>query len=95
MTGAALSGSVHPQPGVPHLLAAHNVRLHQTGRKRLHHLVVGDLELTDEVLVLPLTRCRWWCTAPSPVRLPGRSKPWPAGAATLDQPAAVQAPEEA
>jgi transcriptional regulator with XRE-family HTH domain len=26
--------------------AAHNVRRHQTGRKRLHHPVVGDLELT-------------------------------------------------
>jgi transcriptional regulator with XRE-family HTH domain len=33
--------------------AAHNVRLHQTGRKRLHHPVVGDLELTYEVLALP------------------------------------------
>jgi transcriptional regulator with XRE-family HTH domain len=33
--------------------AAHNVRQHQTGRKRLHHPVVGDLELTYEVLALP------------------------------------------
>jgi transcriptional regulator with XRE-family HTH domain len=33
--------------------AAHNVRLHQTGRKRLCHPVVGDLELTYEVLALP------------------------------------------
>jgi transcriptional regulator with XRE-family HTH domain len=33
--------------------AAHNVRQHQTGRKRLHHPVVGDLELTFEVLALP------------------------------------------
>jgi transcriptional regulator with XRE-family HTH domain len=33
--------------------AAHNVRQHQTGRKRLHHPVVGDLELTYEVLELP------------------------------------------
>jgi MmyB-like transcription regulator ligand binding domain len=33
--------------------AAHNVRYHQTGRKRLHHPVVGDLELTYEVLALP------------------------------------------
>jgi transcriptional regulator with XRE-family HTH domain len=33
--------------------AAHNVRHHQTGRKRLHHPVVGDLELTYEVLALP------------------------------------------
>jgi hypothetical protein len=26
--------------------AAHDVRLHRTGRKRYHHPVVGDLELT-------------------------------------------------
>jgi transcriptional regulator with XRE-family HTH domain len=33
--------------------AAHNVRQHQTGRKQLHHPVVGDLELTYEVLAVP------------------------------------------
>jgi transcriptional regulator with XRE-family HTH domain len=33
--------------------ASHNVRQHQTGRKRMHHPVVGDLELTYEVLALP------------------------------------------
>jgi transcriptional regulator with XRE-family HTH domain len=33
--------------------AAHQVRLHQRGRKRLCHPVVGDLELTYEVLALP------------------------------------------
>ena len=32
--------------------AAHNVRYHQTGTKRLHHPVVGDLELSYEVLEL-------------------------------------------
>lgn len=30
--------------------AAHDVRYHQTGRKRLHHPVVGDLELDYEVM---------------------------------------------
>ena len=30
--------------------AAHNVRRHQTGRKRLHHPSVGDLELEYEVM---------------------------------------------
>jgi transcriptional regulator with XRE-family HTH domain len=30
--------------------AAHDVRHHQTGRKRLHHPVVGDLELQYEVM---------------------------------------------
>jgi hypothetical protein len=29
---------------------AHDVRYHQTGRKRLHHPVVGDLELDYEVM---------------------------------------------
>jgi hypothetical protein len=33
--------------------AAHNVRIHTTGVKRLHHPVVGDLDLTFESLVLP------------------------------------------
>ena len=32
--------------------AAHNVRYHQTGTKRLHHPVVGDLELGYEVMQL-------------------------------------------
>jgi hypothetical protein len=30
--------------------AAHNVRFHDTGIKRLHHPVVGDLELTYEAM---------------------------------------------
>jgi transcriptional regulator with XRE-family HTH domain len=30
--------------------AAHDVRYHQTGRKRLHHPIVGDLELDYEVM---------------------------------------------
>ena len=33
--------------------AAHNVRFHRTGVKRLHHPVVGDLELSYEGLELP------------------------------------------
>jgi transcriptional regulator with XRE-family HTH domain len=32
--------------------ASHNVRYHQTGRKRLHHPTVGDLELDYEVMEL-------------------------------------------
>jgi MmyB-like transcription regulator ligand binding domain len=35
------------------LWAAHNVRLHRTGIKRVHHPVVGDLQLNYEVLELP------------------------------------------
>ena len=33
--------------------AAHNVRLHRTGRKDIHHPVVGDLHLMFEALDLP------------------------------------------
>ena len=32
--------------------AAHNVRYHQTGTKRLHHPVAGDLALNYEVMEL-------------------------------------------
>lgn len=35
------------------LWAAHNVRYHRSGVKRLHHPVVGDLELTYEAFELP------------------------------------------
>ena len=33
--------------------AAHDVRFHRTGTKRLHHPAVGDLDLTFEALELP------------------------------------------
>jgi hypothetical protein len=33
--------------------AAHDVRLHQTGRKDMHHPVVGDLHLDYEAMELP------------------------------------------
>jgi transcriptional regulator with XRE-family HTH domain len=33
--------------------AAHDVRFHRTGVKRLHHPVVGDLDLTYEAMELP------------------------------------------
>jgi transcriptional regulator with XRE-family HTH domain len=33
--------------------AAHNVRFHRSGRKDIHHPVVGDLHLTFEALTLP------------------------------------------
>lgn len=33
--------------------AAHNVKLHRTATKRLHHSVAGEMELTGEALVLP------------------------------------------
>ena len=33
--------------------ASHTVRLHRTSTKRMHHPIVGDLELTGEALELP------------------------------------------
>ena len=33
--------------------AAHDVRLHRTGLKHIHHPVVGDLHLAYEVMELP------------------------------------------
>jgi MmyB-like transcription regulator ligand binding domain len=33
--------------------SAHDVRLHRTGVKRLHHPVVGDLDLSYELMELP------------------------------------------
>jgi transcriptional regulator with XRE-family HTH domain len=33
--------------------AVHNVRLHRTGLKRMHHPIVGDLELTYEAMEFP------------------------------------------
>jgi transcriptional regulator with XRE-family HTH domain len=79
--------------------AAHNVRQHQTGRKRLHHPVVGELELTYEVLALP---------ADSGLSLvvygaePGSASQdglrllasWAATLDQLDQPQTAQAPEQ-
>ena len=35
------------------LWAAHDVKLHRTGRKDLHHPVAGDLDLTYEAFELP------------------------------------------
>ncbi|MBK0297426.1 transcriptional regulator, partial [Bacillus sp. S34] len=33
--------------------AAHDVRFHRSGTKRLHHPAVGDLEFTFEAMQLP------------------------------------------
>ena len=33
--------------------AAHNVHFHRTGHKKLHHPVVGDLDLNFEAMELP------------------------------------------
>jgi transcriptional regulator with XRE-family HTH domain len=49
--------------------AAHNVRFHRNGSKRLHHPIVGDLDLTFEAMELPgedLTLIAYTAEAGSP-----------------------------
>jgi transcriptional regulator with XRE-family HTH domain len=77
--------------------AAHNVRLHRTGGKQLHHPVAGDLELTYEALALPAD--------PGLTMITYTAEPGSASqdaldflaswAATLDQPETAQAPDQA
>jgi len=77
--------------------AAHNVRLHRTGPKQLHHPVAGDLELTYEALELPADPVLTMITYTAE---PGSASQealdflasW---AATLDQPETAQAPDQA
>src|SRR5512133_2831144 len=79
--------------------AAHNVRYHHTGRKRLHHPVVGDLELTYEVLALPadpglslvVYGAEPGSASQDGLRLLAR---WAAPLDQLDQPQPAQAPEQ-
>jgi transcriptional regulator with XRE-family HTH domain len=80
--------------------AAHNVRHHQTGRKRLHHPVVGDLELTYEVLALPADpglSLVVYGAQPGSASQDGLHllASWAATLDQLDQTATIQAPEEA
>ena len=80
--------------------AAHNVRQHQTGRKQLHHPVVGDLEVTYEVLALaadPGLSLVVYGAEPGSASQDGLRllASWAATLDQLDQPATSQAPEEA
>ena len=80
--------------------AAHNVRQHQTGRKQLRHPVVGDLELTYEVLALPADpglSLVVYGAEPGSASQDGLKllASWAATLDQLDQPATIQAPEEA
>ena len=80
--------------------AAHNVRLHRTGRKQLHHPVAGDVELTYEALELPadpgLTIITY-TAEPGTASQAGLDflASWAATLDQLDQPETAQAPEEA
>jgi transcriptional regulator with XRE-family HTH domain len=79
---------------------AHNVRLHRTGHKQLHHPVVGDLELTYEALELPadpdLTIITY-TAEPGTASQAGLDflASWAATLDQLDQPETARAPEEA
>jgi hypothetical protein len=68
--------------------AAHNVRLHYSGTKRLRHPVVGDLQLTYEAISLPadpgLTLVVYSAEPGSPSQ--DALKLLASWAATLDQP---------
>jgi transcriptional regulator with XRE-family HTH domain len=78
--------------------AAHHVRRHQTGRKRLRHPVVGDLELTYEVLALPADpglSLVVYGAEPGSASQDGLKllASWAATLDQLDQPATAQAPD--
>ena len=80
--------------------AAHNVRLHRTGHKQLHHPVAGDLELTYEALELPADPGLTMITyTAQPASASQDALDFLASwAATLDQPArtkTAQAPDDA
>jgi hypothetical protein len=76
------------------------VRQHHTGRKRLHHPVVGDLELVYEVLALPTDpglSLVVYGAEPGSASQDGLKllASWAATLDQLDQSATIQAPEEA
>jgi transcriptional regulator with XRE-family HTH domain len=77
--------------------AAHNVRLHRTGHKQLHHPVAGDLELTYEALELPadpgLTMITY--TAQPASAAQDALDFLASWATTLDQAETAQAPDQA
>jgi hypothetical protein len=80
--------------------ATHNVRQHQTGRKRMHHPVVGDLELTYEVLALPADpglSLVVYGAEPGSASQDGLKllTSWAATLDQLEQPQAAQAPDQA
>ncbi len=80
--------------------AAHNVRHHHTGRKHLHHPVVGDLQLTYEVMDLPADpglSLVVYGAEPGSASQDGLNllASWAATLDQLDQAQTAQAPEEA
>jgi hypothetical protein len=76
--------------------ASHNVRHHRVGLKRVHHPLVGDLELHYEAMELP-SDPGWQMFAftaePNSGTMSG-SNSWPGWAATLDnETSALAAPQ--
>jgi hypothetical protein len=83
---------VHPQRGVPHRWAAHDVRLHRTGVKHFQHPAVGRLDLTFDAMEIPtdpgLTMTRY--TAEPGTRSEENLKLLASWAAAVDQAAAAR-----
>ncbi len=80
--------------------AAHNVRYHHTGRKHLHHPVVGDLQLMYEVMDLsadPGLSLVVYSAEPGSASQDGLNllATWAATLDQLDQAETAQAPDEA
>jgi transcriptional regulator with XRE-family HTH domain len=80
--------------------AAHNVRRHRTGRKQLHHPVVGDLQLTYEVMDLsadPGLSLVVYSAEPGSASQDGLDllASWAATLDQLDPAATAQAPDQA
>jgi transcriptional regulator with XRE-family HTH domain len=80
--------------------AAHHVRIHTTGVKRLHHPVVGDLELAFESFPLAADPGQSLLTYTAEPGSPSQDAlrllaSWAATLNQLNQPATAQAPDEA
>ena len=78
--------------------AAHDVRFHRTGRKQLHHPVVGDLDLSFEAMELPgedLTFLAYTAEPGSPSQdALNLLASWAATVAQLDQAEAAEVTEQ-
>jgi transcriptional regulator with XRE-family HTH domain len=76
--------------------AAHNVRFHRTGKKKLHHPVVGDLDLDFEAMEFPSDPglILLVYTAPAGTPTADALKLLASWAATQDQPAEIVAQDK-
>ncbi len=78
--------------------AAHNVRFHRTGHKKLHHPVVGDLDLNFEAMENCPPPPDWPCSStphPRTAPPPTASSSWRAGPSPPTKPANSRCAEPA